>query len=1206
MKKALIFAIATVVSTQCLVGANLIPNVGNMLPGGDIFVDPQVKHFQELRDKDKAYLARLEKDKATFTRSIEDDLQEVRSQLQSISSELAQEPNDEFLNKQLQLLSERDEALENALSSRDRLISLLEQHIKIIEKFLSDPHFVAYKKDLKLSNRAVYSFDDLQRINQLSTEIKEAIAQFNNQKDAIRKELSLRQSTFAATEKSYRQKKEAFEGVGSGSFDGVNVEHHHKRSTLLKMEEQLYIDRTVSNKKRRNEIEQEEKLLNTRIALAESQLAELKELLAEVKPLVSVSDADIATATHAFEKKQREWAITKDAHTKKIAALRVESERHKKDAQRLSERFSIELDRSLGDWTRKPVKTAQGYLALLLVGNANDEVLAAKRKIELIEAGVKVEKENLGLAQIRINVKESFQKISSRVLRSEEEINENIRNYNVPKAELEGRRSRVLGYKNKAQEYLDRQKRAADHVATLRETIQQDKNTLFRGNQSDYARSLELLNNIEESIRTQIDTITKTIGLYDDRIAHIEKAEEQIRFILTELERTTFWQRPETAISWEGISKVVPDVQKFFIDLSLYIASFDVQKAVANTVSLVSSPAGMAFLAFKLLLFLLIWFAVWYALPFVHRRLLALAQQYKGLRFVCLLGAALIEFVTHSFVSLFVWIGSYVILKVLVPSQSSYPFIIFYLISIFYLTYLVSRFVRYLGVFNAQHDYAFIGREFQHRLLTVCATLLYATTTIFFFREAFITAGYYTSELPAILLAINFIIFQISLIFLISKEQILSIIPTHTEWWQQAHEKVDQYYYLILSCIIAIIVMSNPYVGFGKLVLYVLSRLVYTAILGWCLYWINYLLKLASSYIFFSTEGGVSKERFSYGKTLYGFFVIGFFLAFILSGIIVAAKIWGWPDGLANIANWADIVDWIKSPVIVIDESTKISTLSFLKIIASVFAGIGISFTINRFILARIFDVLLVDAGVQNTITSLTRYMIVMTSAIIGFQSVKLGNLIWYLLTALAVGIGWVIKDPLADFFSYFIILMQRPIKIGDYVKLDADTAGVVRKISARSVVLRQKNSTMIVVPNSSLLNRSLVNWNYTRGFIAFHDIIVTVHYEEDPLVVKKLLLNVLDENQFVLKHPKPIVRLDEFAEYGFVFMVRGFLSSNYTLDQWDIASQVRFEIVRILRENNVSLAVPTRIIIDKKGPNGLVVAADDPSRVGPKVPNKE
>ena len=206
---------------------------------------------------------------------------------------------------------------------------------------------------------------------------------------------------------------------------------------------------------------------------------------------------------------------------------------------------------------------------------------------------------------------------------------------------------------------------------------------------------------------------------------------------------------------------------------------------------------------------------------------------------------------------------------------------------------------------------------------------------------------------------------------------------------------------------------------------------------------------------------------------------------------------------------------------------------------------------------------MLIDAGVQNTIASLIRYLIIIAAIIFGFQSIGLADQIWYLIAALVLGVGWVIKDPAADLIAYFILIVQRPIKVGDYIFMDDTTNGVVRRITPRSVEVRRKNSTTVIIPNTQITSRTVTNWNHARGFIAFDDIMVTIPYKVDPAHVRELLMRVLDESRVVLKNPRPVVRLENFSDLGYVFLVRGFLSSNHTLDMWDIASDIRFAIVK-------------------------------------------
>jgi small-conductance mechanosensitive channel len=428
---------------------------------------------------------------------------------------------------------------------------------------------------------------------------------------------------------------------------------------------------------------------------------------------------------------------------------------------------------------------------------------------------------------------------------------------------------------------------------------------------------------------------------------------------------------------------------------------------------------------------------------------------------------------------------------------------------------------------------------------------------------------YLRSELSNILLAVNFIILQISLILLITKEQIMGIIPDSSPFWQWIQSQVDRYYYLILFFVVAIIIMSNPYVGFGRLVLYLLSGSIYMLILIKVLSWLHDCVKTTASMLFFTQEEAIVRERFSYAKTCFGLVIIGSFVILGFIAFIGAAKIWGFDIALT------DLKQWLKVPLLLEGTTHPITTMSLLKIIAFILSGFAIAYSFKEYVLARIFDLLLVESGVQHTVTSIIQYIIIIIATFFAFNSVGLGGLIGNVFFGLAVTIGLYLKDPISDFISYFIILVQRPIKIGDYVQIDETTMGVVRKITPRSVVLRRKNSTTIIVPNAYVVSKSIENWNYVRNFIALHDITIFVYYKEDPAKVKALLHASVESHNNILKNPRSIVRLSNFSEYGYEFMVRCFISSAYTLEMWDIGSDVRLLISKAFKEHGIEFAVP-------------------------------
>src|SRR5581483_1603377 len=95
------------------------------------------------------------------------------------------------------------------------------------------------------------------------------------------------------------------------------------------------------------------------------------------------------------------------------------------------------------------------------------------------------------------------------------------------------------------------------------------------------------------------------------------------------------------------------------------------------------------------------------------------------------------------------------------------------------------------------------------------------------------------------------------------------------------------------------------------------SRIIYSIALIILLYSLHTILKKSASRVFFyAEEGGILHERFDHGKSLYGVFVITLFLTFIFITCLGFAKIWGWPDKLAQIAYWSDLVNWLETPLL--------------------------------------------------------------------------------------------------------------------------------------------------------------------------------------------------------------------------------------------------------------------------------------------------
>lgn len=1177
MKK--IYYIIAALIASAVQGAGLINPLEKQLLKTD------QKIFLTAAEEKQKRLVELRKEREEFAQSDKQFLDKTNARLQELESRIemvkqtAGSSEDEYLQKKLSILNENYQLIPNLQLVREHILELIDQQIELLEEYLKDIHLKSYRAEVKLVEKDVHSLQDLQRLSELIEDKEKSIGLLAEQEKNVDVELENRKRTVTAAEQAYKKKEDTRQQVPVVGL-GAGIEMQ-KQESLAQLEEQLYQDVKWYGELRLKEIEYKRGVVRTRIFLQRLQLEVLKEELARVKPSLRVSEADVSRAKEELAKKKLKTFETIETYRSDIDALSTEQKEQEARLRELAQTNNIGLGTELNEWAKEPLATSAGYVKFLEVADLNDAVLLLQRKKDLIASQITLEEEKMRSESIHTDIIESFYKITTNKFVQEEETQQELRKYDAPKAETKANISLFKDRRDSAQEQLNKQKKALERLKSIRETIKTNKDSLFKDHNADYLRAVELLNSAESKIQSQVDVLGKIINSYGDVIAVQESIKKEISLILYELDLMTIWQRSKYAITWEGVQNSLPNIQTFTADVRTYLLSFDISALIQKIRTALYTPIILLSFLFYCLLIIGILLLIKLLLPYLSRLLMYVGFEYKGLRFISYLGVMLCGFINSSFYLIALWVLVLCLMQIY-PLRDAYPYILFYLASIPYLLYIAHRFIKYLVYFNDKHDHALISAEFQRRFIAIFSTLLYATITIFFFRQAYILSSYYKTELPTLLLAINFIILQISLIFLIAKEHILTIIPAKKSgFWEWVRTKVDQYYYLLLMFFIAIIVMSNPFVGFGKLVLYVLLRLIYTITLIALISWINIILRRSLSHVFFTTEHEVARERFTYGKTLYGICMIAIFLISLLLGCIVAAKVWGWPESLVAINNWSDLMVLLKTPIL-LEETAKISTFSILQIIFFIFMGFLSSFIVDTFVLEKIFDVLVVDTGVQNTITSILRYIIVIIWFIIGFQSVGLGELVWWFIGALIVGIGWVVKDPIGDFVAYFIILVQRPLKIGDYIKIDNHVMGVVRKITPRSVVIRRKNSVTIVLPNSKIITKPVVNWNYQAGFIAFHDIHVQVGYKEDPDKVKALLLSVLDEHKFVLKSPNPIVRLDDFTENGYLFMVRGFLNANYTLDQWDIASDVRLAIVRRLRDHGITIAVPTRIVLGR------------------------
>lgn len=222
------------------------------------------------------------------------------------------------------------------------------------------------------------------------------------------------------------------------------------------------------------------------------------------------------------------------------------------------------------------------------------------------------------------------------------------------------------------------------------------------------------------------------------------------------------------------------------------------------------------------------------------------------------------------------------------------------------------------------------------------------------------------------------------------------------------------------------------------------------------------------------------------------------------------------------------------------------------------------------------------DIGVRQSIGTIIQYLFIILGAFIIIQNsgVNLGSLN-VLAGALGVGIGFGLQNIANNFISGLIILFERPIKVGDRIEVGNVTGDVV-KISSRASTVNTNDNISIIIPNSDLINKQVINWSHNDRRIRFH-VPVGVSYKEDPAIIRKVILEVANANKDVLKRPAPEVLFIGYGDSSIDFDLLIWTSS-YIDKPIILKSQLYYDIFEKFKEHKIEIPFPQRDLHLKSG----------------------
>jgi small-conductance mechanosensitive channel len=190
----------------------------------------------------------------------------------------------------------------------------------------------------------------------------------------------------------------------------------------------------------------------------------------------------------------------------------------------------------------------------------------------------------------------------------------------------------------------------------------------------------------------------------------------------------------------------------------------------------------------------------------------------------------------------------------------------------------------------------------------------------------------------------------------------------------------------------------------------------------------------------------------------------------------------------------------------------------------------------------------------------------------LGMLKVPLGAFA-FISGAIAIGIGFGAQNIINNFISGWILMGERPIRIGDLLEVNG-TLGRVEAINTRSTRIKRVDGVRIVIPNSHLLENMVVNWNLGDEEIRIF-VSVGVAYGSPVRRVTELIEQAVTEQEDVLPDPEPRILFQDFGNSALIFEAYFWTQLKPGGDLRRLRSEIRFRIDELFRQNGITIAFP-------------------------------
>lgn len=261
----------------------------------------------------------------------------------------------------------------------------------------------------------------------------------------------------------------------------------------------------------------------------------------------------------------------------------------------------------------------------------------------------------------------------------------------------------------------------------------------------------------------------------------------------------------------------------------------------------------------------------------------------------------------------------------------------------------------------------------------------------------------------------------------------------------------------------------------------------------------------------------------------------------------------------------------LTSPMLTLGKSSY--SLTDLFILATLLIGLIFFAEITTNLLrSRVLSLSGINQGGQDVISTVAKYGLITIGTLVLLQVWGLDiSSLTIVASALGVGIGLGFQNIAKNFGSGLILVLERPIQVGDFVEV-SDSMGTIERIGPRSTVIRTLDHVSIIVPNSRFLEEEVINWSHGNPLSRLH-LPVGVTYNADPKAVEAALLEAAQGYSGILSHPPCQVFFKGFGDSALNFELLVWTAKPHL--QAVLSSDLYFRIFRALQEHQIEIPYP-------------------------------